>query len=251
MEDTESCISRDVDFAPTLSRKQRQKVEVYNQVLHRLRDLRFAETSLPGFEDELWAHFHRLPARYALDVNAERAQDVLMHKRLLHMARDPATRHAIEVRVVEVHFSTGGNCSYSFHSNSQIKVDAQCSDHSSEKCAHPPPAFGSSTDVEPTLEVNHLHVEDTQNGMTDIHLCSWATHEITISTNDKPKLFSQLSSLLYDIGLNIHEAHAFSTTDGYSLFFFVVDGWALEEIEQLRNTLLKKLPRIEVSAARK
>ncbi|XP_059461374.1 serine/threonine-protein kinase STY46-like isoform X2 [Corylus avellana] len=245
MEDTESCSSRAVDFAPTLSRKQRQKVVVYNQVLHRLRDLSFAETSLPGFEDELWAHFHRLPARYALDVNAERALDVLMHKRLLHMARDPATRHAIEVRVVEVHFSTGGNCSHSFHSNSQMKVDAQCSDHSSEKCVHPPPAFGPSTDVEPTLEVNHLHVEDTQNGMTDTCLRSRAMHEITISTNDKPKLFSQLSYLLSDVGLNIQEAHAFSTTDGYSLDVFVVDGWALEEIEQLRNTLLKKLPRIQ------
>jgi hypothetical protein len=38
--------------------------------------------------------------------------------------------------------------------------------------AHPPPAFGSSTDVEPTLEVNPLHAQDTQNGMTDIRLCS-------------------------------------------------------------------------------
>jgi len=64
MEDTDSCSSRAVDFAPTLSRQQRQKLDVYNQVLHRLRELSFAETSLPGFEDELWAHFNRLPARF-------------------------------------------------------------------------------------------------------------------------------------------------------------------------------------------
>ena len=32
----------------------------------------------------------------------ERAQDVLMHKRLLHMAHDPATRPAVQVRVVQV-----------------------------------------------------------------------------------------------------------------------------------------------------
>jgi UTP:GlnB (protein PII) uridylyltransferase len=32
----------------------------------------------------------------------------------------------------------------------------------------------------------------------------------------------QLSSLLSDVGLNIQEAHAFSTTDGYSLDVFVV-----------------------------
>lgn len=32
----------------------------------------------------------------------ERAQDVLMHKRLLQMACDPATRPAVEVRPVQV-----------------------------------------------------------------------------------------------------------------------------------------------------
>jgi hypothetical protein len=32
----------------------------------------------------------------------ERAEDVLMHKRLLHLAHDPANRPAIEVRLVQV-----------------------------------------------------------------------------------------------------------------------------------------------------
>lgn len=40
--------------------------------------------------------------RYALDVNVERAEDVLMHKRLLQVAHDPANRPAIEVRLVQV-----------------------------------------------------------------------------------------------------------------------------------------------------
>ena len=38
----------------------------------------------------------------------------------------------------------------------------------------------------------------------------------------------QLSSLLADVGLNIREAHAFSTVDGYSLDVFVVGGWPTE-----------------------
>lgn len=38
----------------------------------------------------------------------------------------------------------------------------------------------------------------------------------------------QLTSLLSEIGLNIQEAHAFSTTDGYSLDVFVVYGWPYE-----------------------
>ena len=40
--------------------------------------------------------------RYALDVNVERAEDVLMHKRLLHLAHDPENRPAIQVRLVQV-----------------------------------------------------------------------------------------------------------------------------------------------------
>jgi len=36
--------------------------------------------------------------------------------------------------------------------------------------------------------------------------------------------------LLSDIGLNIREAHVFSTVDGYSLDVFVVDGWPIEVI---------------------
>lgn len=38
-------------------------------------------------------------------------------------------------------------------------------------------------------------------------------------------LIVQLTSLLGEIGLNIQEAHAFSTVDGFSLDVFVVDGW--------------------------
>lgn len=37
-----------------------------------------------------------------MDVNLERADDVLTHKRLLHLARDPANRPAFEVRLVQV-----------------------------------------------------------------------------------------------------------------------------------------------------
>lgn len=38
----------------------------------------------------------------------------------------------------------------------------------------------------------------------------------------------QLTALLAEIGLNIREAHAFSTVNGYSLDVFVVDGWPYE-----------------------
>ena len=38
----------------------------------------------------------------------------------------------------------------------------------------------------------------------------------------------QLTSILAEVGLNIQEAHAFSTIDGFSLDVFVVDGWPYE-----------------------
>lgn len=37
-----------------------------------------------------------------MDVNLERAEDVVTHERLLHLARDPANRPAFEVRLVQV-----------------------------------------------------------------------------------------------------------------------------------------------------
>ncbi|EOY15151.1 hypothetical protein QUC31_000393 [Theobroma cacao] len=244
MGDTESCSSRAVDFAPCQSRKQRQKVEVFNEVLCRLRDLNIEEASFPAFEDELWAHFSRLPARYAFDVNVERSQDVLMHKRLLHKARDPATRPAIEVRPVQVHSASDGNRVGSVHLKFARKADAQCSDYPNKKRFHPPPAFGTSSGIELVHEAKR-GVKDMDVVVNGNLIDSRLMHEITISTNDKPKLLTQLTSLLSEVGLNIQEAHAFSTTDGYSLDVFVVDGWALEETDQLRNVLIKEISKVE------
>ncbi|XP_057494829.1 serine/threonine-protein kinase STY46-like [Actinidia eriantha] len=235
MEDNESCGSRVVEPSPANSRQQRRKLEVYNQVLRRLRESNNQEAKEPGFEDELWAHFNRLPARYALDVNVERAEDVLMHKRLLQLARDPDNRPAFEIRLVQVLPSSDGNTVDSSCSRSPRNDDAQS--------IHPPPAFGSS----PNLEALALEASQLQDGDSDVSRPHYSRpmHEITFSTDDKPKLLSQLTALLAEVGLNIQEAHAFSTVDGYSLDVFVVDGWPYEETEQLQTALEKELLKIE------
>lgn len=156
MGDTESCCNiKVVSSEWNQNGKQKQKIEVYLKVLSRLRELNVPETMAPGFEDDLWAHFYRLPTRYALDMNVERAQYVLMHKRLLHIARTPAasTGPAVEVRLVQVVRSASGATCKSLNSNSQSKVSPQESD----------------------IQGNMIR----------------PMHEITISTNDKPKLLSQ------------------------------------------------------------
>ena len=52
------------------ARKQQQqhrhKLEVYTEVLQRLHDSGMPEARAPGFDDELWNHFNRLPARCVL-----------------------------------------------------------------------------------------------------------------------------------------------------------------------------------------
>lgn len=247
MDDTESCSSRAMESSPTHPRLQRQKLEVFNDVLGRLKDSDIEEAHLPGFDDELWNHFNRLPARYALDVNVERAQDVLTHKRLLQLAHDPATRPAIQVRLVQVSPISDENSIDSFHSNSSNKEDAQSLfTYINKKSIHPPPAFGSSPNLETlALETNKSHVQDGDSTENTNRSFSQPMHEITFSTDDKPKLLSQLTALLAEIGLNIREAHAFSTVDGYSLDVFVVDGWPFEETEQLRHALKKEIWKIE------
>ncbi|KAG5631053.1 hypothetical protein H5410_002770 [Solanum commersonii] len=59
-----------------------------------------------------------------------------------------------------------------------------------------------------------------------------------------------MTSLLSEIGLNIQEAHGFSTKNGYSLDVFVVDGWDNEETDQLRSFLLKEISNMEEVASK-
>ncbi|XP_010266926.1 PREDICTED: serine/threonine-protein kinase STY46 isoform X2 [Nelumbo nucifera] len=239
MEDTESWSSRAVDSSPTHPRQQRQKLEVYNEVLRRLRESNNEEANAPNFEDELWNHFNRLPARYAMDVNAERAEDVLTHKRLLRLAQDIRTRPVFDVRLVQVPPVPYGN---SVDSHLSRKDDAHSSNSRSRQSIHPPPSFGSSPNLEALALESQSNVEDGDSAVP--------MHEVTFSSDDKPKLLSQLTALLAEIGLNIQEAHAFSTVDGYSLDVFVVDGWPHEETERLRHELEMEILKFEKSLSK-
>ncbi|KAG6701842.1 hypothetical protein I3842_07G006000 [Carya illinoinensis] len=225
-EDSERCGSRPAQSHHHL--QQRHKLEVYKDVLRRIQDSNCQEANLLGFDDQLWLHFNRLPARYALDVNVERAEDVLTHKRLLQLAEDPANRPAFDVRLVQFYPIASGNSIDSVHSDSSMKEDPQSSyNNLSKQGIHLPPTFGSSSNLEaPALQA-----------MSVTPSFPMPMHEITFSTVDKPKLLNQLTLILSEIGLNIREAHAFSTLDGFSLDVFVVDGWPCEETEELKNAL--------------
>ncbi|KAH9757521.1 hypothetical protein KPL71_016418 [Citrus sinensis] len=167
--------------------------DVRNDVFNRLIEAGNEEAVCnPEFREQLDAHFNRFPASYGLDVNMDRVEDVLLHQKLLAVAKDPEKRPAYHIRFIEEEYW------------------------------------------------RTLHWLDLVVKLVPIH-------EVVFSTVDKPKLLSQLSALLSDIGLNIREAHVFSTTDGYSLDVFVVDGWPVEDTDGLYEAMEKAVARSEGS----
>uniref|UniRef100_A0A2P2LTD3 Uncharacterized protein n=1 Tax=Rhizophora mucronata TaxID=61149 RepID=A0A2P2LTD3_RHIMU len=62
------------------------------------------------FREQLDAHFNRLPASYGLDVNMDRVDDVVLHQKLLGLAKDSEKQPVYFIRFVEVHllFSASG-----------------------------------------------------------------------------------------------------------------------------------------------
>ncbi|CAL4904088.1 unnamed protein product [Urochloa decumbens] len=169
--------------------------DICGQVLERLVADGHAEASDPEFRDKLVAHFGRLPHSYQLDINVDKAADVLVHQSVLAEAKDPDRRPAFYVRFLRLE-----------------DVDQAYDSDASEE------GDDDGDDLSVRQDTQYTHI-----------------HEVVFSTIDKPKLLSQLSALLSDIGLNIREAHVFSTHDGYSLDVFVVDGWPIE----VYNTLPK------------
>ncbi|XP_072979791.1 serine/threonine-protein kinase STY46-like [Typha angustifolia] len=248
-EATGSCNSRaapdPAQGNPRRQQQQRHKLEVYNEMLRRLREAEVDDAFLPTFEDELWNHFNRLPARYAMDVNVERAEDVLTHKKLLEKVRDPANRPAFAVRVVQV--SPVLDATQGDPVDANTAKEEVASNYFSRQSIHPPPAFGSSANLEAlALEASKCHDQDGESVTDTVQHFTRPMHEITFSSDDKPKLLSQLTALLAELGLNIQEAHAFSTNDGYSLDVFVVVGWHCEETEELKEALEKEIHKIEI-----
>ncbi|KAH7849706.1 hypothetical protein Vadar_021854 [Vaccinium darrowii] len=197
----DSCGSRTNEPNSSQSQKFPQlKAETYHEILQNMKEFKREELSEPGFKEELWNHINRLPIRYAMNLNIEGPEDILMHMKLLQHAYDSATKSAFAVRIVEVPVS-----------------DACCS-------SRPTLAFGLSPSLELAREAAKSNCQVVGDGEKHYfgHL-----YEITISTVHAPKLLSQLMSLLSEIG-HIQEAHAFSTIDGYSLSVFVVDSWSSE-----------------------
>ncbi|GBG83601.1 hypothetical protein CBR_g37405 [Chara braunii] len=206
--------TKSVDSGANSSRaSQRLKIKqsVCENVLKRLAELGYDGVHTAEFTEQMHAHFHRLPTRYALDVNAERAEDVLTHKNLLDLAQYPENQPVFFVRPVHV-------LPVWAHDEMETSGDSSTYDSFEE-------------DRQSSLATSKM-MPQKLSGRPHVPM-----HEVTFSTIDKPKILSQISAILADVGLNIREAHIFSTIDGYSLDVFVVDGWGTEGTTDLLQAL--------------
>ncbi|XP_039050151.1 serine/threonine-protein kinase STY46-like isoform X2 [Hibiscus syriacus] len=227
--------------------------DVRNDVFNRVVESGHEQAvSDPDFRELLDSHFNRFPASYGLDVNMDRVEDVLLHQKLLALAKDPEKRPVYHIRFLENLCAKADAIDDQQYINSF--TNQSFDDGDSEKVV---PSNNRSkdhpADFEPCsmLEDLNLDIRKSSKCVEDIHLTEnfperqeiVHIHEVIFSTTDKPKLLSQLSALLSDIGLNIREAHVFSTTDGYSLSVFVVDGWPIEDTDGLYKAMEKVVAR--------
>ncbi|KAL9262501.1 Serine/threonine-protein kinase STY46-like protein [Drosera capensis] len=209
--------------------------DVRNDVYNRLIESGNEEAvSNPELREVLDAHFNRLPPSYGLDLNVDRVEDILMHQKLLASAKDPEKRPAFHVRFLENIWARTDI------DEDQLTADAATApglqlnpDLEGNVPSHP---RNSGGEFEPCSKLQDLDLDLPKNAEET---------EIRLGTSQVP--LHELSALLSDIGLNIREAHVFSTTDGYSLDVFVVDGWPLEETEGLHEAVAEAITRSEGS----
>ncbi|XP_009631994.1 serine/threonine-protein kinase STY46-like [Nicotiana tomentosiformis] len=227
--------------------------DIKNDVYNRLVQSGNAEavTNPELLREQLDSHFARLPASYGLDINMDRAEDVLLHQKILVRAKDPDNQPAYHVRYLENYWTRSDDVEgqHEFNDLPTQQPGGSLNNEGIRKHVNDFETFSKLEDL-------NLEVRQNFNGKEEIpaedsirrhDISHIPIHEVIFSTIDKPKLLSQLSALLSDIGLNIREAHVFSTTDGYSLDVFVVDGWPVEDTEALHKELGKAISRFEGS----
>ncbi|XP_057795485.1 serine/threonine-protein kinase STY8-like [Salvia miltiorrhiza] len=210
----------------------------------------------PAFLEQLEAHFNRLPTSYGLDINMEKVEDVLLHQKLLASAKNPDNQPVFHIRFLENVCTRDDDLDGEQISSA---LPSSFPRDSVNNGVHSSNGRDSGGDYETCSKLEDLNL-DVRKDSNDVNreipadnftqreeASCLPIHEIIFSTLDKPKLLSQLSALLSDAGLNIREAHVFSTTDGYSLDVFVVDGWHSEDTEGLYNMMRKAIAESEGS----
>eukprot|EP00267_Zea_mays_P053904 XP_020407099.1 putative ACT-domain containing protein kinase family protein isoform X2 [Zea mays] len=202
--------------------------EVQRKICERLRQTGRHDRTLadPTFNARFARHLERLPRRYLLDLDLDdKLEDVLLHWGILDECADPNKRPVFRARFIK------------------YKTVPREDDGIGHDQDHEEPCQKLLED----LSLERRKIADRNDSLSISSRGDLKTvllHEIIFSSIDKPKLLSRLTALLSEVGLNIQEAHVYSTKDGFCLDVFVVDGWKTEETDELiaaiKETLTQK-----------
>ncbi|CAN6543595.1 unnamed protein product [Malus baccata var. baccata] len=186
--------------------------DVRNDVYNRLVESGHEDAlTLPEFRGHLDAHFNRLPASYGLDVNLDRVEDVLLHQKLLALAKDPEKRPVYHVRFMENTSTRTDDDDDDVQQFTSIASTQRPScDETNEGAALSHGTRNCAVDFEPCSRLGDLNLDVRKNAMDmdGRHLteCSPTRqdiphvpiHEVIFSTIDRPKLLSQDADGLYE-----------------------------------------------------
>lgn len=190
--------------------------EVHRRICERLRLTRRHDQTLadPSFSSSLTRHLQRLPRRYLSDLDVDdKADDFLLHWEILEECADPDKRPVFHARYLK---------------STTVRVDYDGIGNTQELEEPRQRLEDLSLDRRKTVDGNDSMSISSRGDLKTLLL-----HEIIFSSIDRPKLLSHLTALLSEVGLNIQEAHVYSTKDGFCLDVFVVDGWETEETDEL------------------
>ncbi|EEH59003.1 uncharacterized protein MICPUCDRAFT_45380 [Micromonas pusilla CCMP1545] len=202
-------------MTPASSKASKEQVAL--RVLERLKETWPIIAQDPTLEAALKTHFTRLPRRYALDIH--NLEDIRSHVRLLERAERTPGAVLCESRGVRLS-SVFGDVSNSI-GNSLNDMDV---------------AMSSSPSASDGRTLEDQMNEGGVGGKTPLPV-----FEIAVSGRNRPRMLSRVSASLFDLGLNITEAHVFCTNDGYALDVFVAQGAGEWEIQEAQLSFKEKI----------
>lgn len=225
----------------TTSSKKRTKRDVFERYLQYLREHTNINVDDEGFIQSLRKHFELLPSRYFVDVNLF-GIEILEHKELLERARSNPQSVAFWIRDVEAYYpklveQTGPGTGET--SGMSLSQTLESPPITSSFGRVPPnqglkPSFPSSSSLQNLMsELSDYPSNDEVPDDMELLMIK----EVIVAAKDTPQLLSRVTNAMSSVGLNIREAHAFSTTDGFSFDVFVVDSDSNVETKELEKIL--------------
>ena len=190
-------------MAPAMPRASKEQVAV--RVIERLKDT-WHELEDVSLEAAVKVHLLRLPRRYALDIH--NLEDLRTHMSLLQAAQSSNGAVLCDSRGIRLSSAALGDVSNSSLHDMDTTGSVGPGSPSAKRLRAP--TFGSSFNLQ-TLDE---HANCAGIGGSGGSGQQPPVYEISVSGLNRPRMLSRVSTALFDIGLNISEAHVSAPKTG-------------------------------------